>query len=356
MRVFLYLYPNLFCKVVVYRKKSFYDMIDLTTSFAGLTLKNPIIVSSSSLTDSPTKCQTLEENGAGAIVLKSIFEEQIMQQYDQWNDRGNADSNDYLETYLRSHSLNEYTYLIQRTKKLCTIPVIASINCSTDSEWATYAKMVEQAGADALEINIMEVQTDTEYTYGSYEQKHINILKRIKRNTRLPVIMKLGQNLTNPVSLINQLYANGADAIVLFNRPYRPDINIDTRSFHAGEIWSRPGDICESLRWIGISSAKVPYLNYAISGGVHDGWGIVKALLAGASAAEICTTLFWNGSHRIQVMKTQLEEWMQKAGYEQLSQFIGEMNMNSCHKENYYGRTQFMQYFSSYKENEEIHQ
>lgn len=324
-------------------------MTDLSTTFAGLALKNPIVVSSSSLTNSPEKCKVLEENGAGAIVLKSIFEEEIMQQYDHWNNPDNADSNDYLGTYLRSQALNEYISLIRESKQTCSIPIIASINCSTISEWTVFAEMVEKAGADALEINIMEVQTEIEYTYGTYEQKHIDILSRIKKHTHLPIIMKLGQNLTNPIPLINQLYANGASAIVLFNRPYRPDIDIDNRRFHAGEIWSRPGDICEGLRWVGISSAKIPRMNYAVSGGVHDGWGAVKALLAGASATEICTTLFWNGSQRIQIMKSQIEEWMNQSGYERLSQFIGSMNMNSCHKDNYYGRTQFMQYFSNYK-------
>lgn len=324
-------------------------MDKLTTTFAGLTLRNPIIVSSSGLTDTAPKCLTLEEAGAGAVVLKSIFEEQIMQEHDRWYDPANAEGDDYLRTYLRANSLSEHIGLIEEAKRLCSIPIIASINCSTRSEWVEYASLIEKAGADALELNIMEVMTDLDYEYGAYERKHIEILNRVRQYVRLPIIIKLGMNLTAPVTLVNQLYANGAAAVVMFNRPYRPDIQIESGNFHAGEMWTRPSDICDALRWVGICSARIPHLDYAISGGVHDGWAAVKALLAGASAVEVCTTLFWNGSQRIEVMKEQILQWMDEHGYDKISQFRGRMNLDAAEGSNLYQRTQFMKYFSGYK-------
>ena len=195
-------------------------MAQLKTTFAGLTLNNPIIISSSGLTNSLAKIQKLEEAGAGAVVLKSVFEEQINMQAGSMHGYGSPEADDYLGAYVRSHALNEQITLIEDVKKHCKIPVIASINCYSDSEWTDFARLMEEAGADALELNILSLQTSKDYTPGSFEQRHIDILRHIKKVVRIPVIMKLGSNLTNPVALVNQLYANGAAAVVLFNRFY----------------------------------------------------------------------------------------------------------------------------------------
>ena len=173
-------------------------MTQLKTTFAGLSLRNPIIISSSSLTNSAEKNKKLELAGAGAIVLKSVFEEQIMMEAHHMATYGSPEGDDYLSTYVRSHALNEYISLIEQTKKLCTIPVIASINCFSNSEWTDFARTVETAGADALEINILSLQTEKEYQCGSFEQRHIDIVSSIKKQISIPVIVKLGSNLTNP--------------------------------------------------------------------------------------------------------------------------------------------------------------
>ena len=175
-------------------------MTDLKTTFAGLQLKNPIIISSSGLTNSAGKNKKLAEAGAGAIVLKSLFEEQILIEADQLKDPTYSEGNDYLADYIREHKLAEYLELIKESKKVCDIPIIASINCYTDTEWIDFAKQMEEAGADALEINILAVQSDIQYKYGSFEQRHIDILSHIKKVVKIPVIMKLGDNLTNPVA------------------------------------------------------------------------------------------------------------------------------------------------------------
>ena len=326
-------------------------MTDLKTTFAGLSLRNPIIISSSGLTNSAGKNKKLAEDGAGAIVLKSLFEEQIMLEADQLKDPAfYPEASDYLEEYIREHKLSEYLTLIKESKKVCPIPIIASINCYTDSEWIDFAKMIEEAGADALEINILALQSEVQYTYGSFEQRHIDILRHIKKTIKIPVIMKLGDNLTNPVALIDQLYANGAAAVVLFNRFYQPDINIDTMTFTNANVMSTPNELADRLRWTAIASAAVPRLDYAISGGVHCGKGVIKSILAGAAAVEVCSVIYQYGAKEIENMKKELAEWMDDKGYESLSQFKGKMNAEAAGDINPFERTQFMKYYSSREE------
>ena len=297
-------------------------MATLKTTFAGLELRNPIIVSSSGLTDSAEKNQKFYEAGVGAIVLKSLFEEQIMLEADWLGDPNMyPEGSDYLVEYVRQHKLSEYLELIKDTKKVCPIPVIASINCYQDAEWVGFAQQMEAAGADAIEINILALQTDMQYNYGSFEQRHIDILSHIKKTVRIPIIMKLGDNLTNPIALIDQLYANGAAAVVLFNRFYQPDIDIE----------------------------KMNKLDYAASGGIHSPEGIVKAILAGASAVEVCSAFYQNSYALVGEYIHFLNLWMDRKGMENIPQFKGMLNVSDLNGVNTFERTQFMKYFSSKK-------
>lgn len=323
-------------------------MAQLTTTFAGLTLKNPIIISSSGLTNSVEKIKKLEEAGAGAVVLKSVFEEQIDMQSGSMHDYGAPEGDDYLGVYVRSHALNEHVTLIQEAKKACSIPIIASINCYTDSEWVDFAKTFEDAGADALEINILAVQGRKEYEYGSFEQKHIDILQHIRKVVKLPIIMKLGRNFTNPVALINQLYANGAAAVVLFNRFYEPDINIDQLSFTSTNIMSSASELADRIRWTALVNSQVPHIDLAVSGGVHCGKGVIKSILVGAAAVEVCTAVYQYGNKEIAAMIKELTEWMGKHNFETIGQFKGRLNASSAGEANPFERTQFMKYFSEY--------
>ena len=322
----------------------------LQTTFAGLSLKNPIIVSSSGLTDSAEKNRKLCEAGAGAIVLKSLFEEQIMMEVYRHDDPSmSPEAADKLSVYILHHKLNEYLSLIRESKKACDIPVIASINCYKDDVWADFAKQIEEAGADALEINILSLQTDVQYTYGSFEQRHIDILRHVKKTVKIPVIMKLGSNLTNPVALIDQLYANGAAAVVLFNRFYQPDINIDKMTQVAGNVFSNEADLSNSLRWTGIASAAVSKIDYAISGGIHSAEGVVKAILAGASAVEICSVLYQQSAAVINEYNKFVEGWMESKGMESIAQFKGKLNVDDVKGVNTFERTQFLKYFAQHE-------
>ena len=323
-------------------------MTQLTTTFAGLKLKNPVVVSSSGLTNSVEKIKKLEAAGAGAVVLKSVFEEQINIQAGQMSGYGAPEADDYLNAYVRSNALNEHIELIKEAKKACSIPVIASINCYSTSEWTHFAKHMEEAGADALEINILSLQSDKDYAYGSFEQLHIDVLKNIKKAVNIPVIMKLGNNLTNPVALINQLYANGAGAVVLFNRFYQPDINIDTMTFTSTNVMSESNELAEKIRWTAIASAAVPQIDYAISGGVHCGKGVIKSILAGACAVEVCSAIYKYGEKEIAEMTKELAAWMESKGYESIESIKGIMNAKAAGSVNPFERTQFMKYYSNH--------
>lgn len=323
-------------------------MTDLKTTFAGLQLRNPIIVSSSGLTNIAGKNKKLAEAGAGAIVLKSLFEEQIMLEADQLRDPAYyPEGSDYLAEYIREHKLAEYLELIRESKKACPIPIIASVNCYSDNEWIDFAKQIEEAGADALEINILALQSDIQYVYGSFEQRHIDILKHIKQTITIPVIMKLGDNLTNPVALIDQLHANGAAAVVLFNRFYQPDIDIEKVEHSSGDVFSKASDLSIPLRWIGIASALVDKIDYAASGGVATPESVVKAILAGASAVEVCSAIYQNTNIIIGEMNQSLSAWMTRKGYERISQFKGKLNAKNLEGINMWERTQFLKYFSN---------
>lgn len=321
-------------------------MSNITTTFAGLSLRNPFIVSSSGLTNSAEKNKKLCENGAGAIVLKSLFEEQITLEAKQVEDTSYyPEGMEYLSEYIRQHKLGEYIKLIKDSKAVCDIPIIASINCYTDSDWIEFAKRIEEAGADALEINILSLQTALMYEYGEFEQRHIDILRHIKRTIKIPVIVKLGDNLTNPIKLIDQLHANGAAAIVLFNRFYQPDINIDKMEHSSGEVFSNSADFPHPLRWIGIASSVVTKIDYAASGGICCPENVVKSILAGATAVEVCSAIYKEGNKFIEKCNTFLADWMNEKGFESIEQFKGKLKTKDVQGVNTFERTQFLKYF-----------
>ena len=321
----------------------------LETTFAGFKLRNPFIVSSSNLTNSAQKNKKWEDAGVGAVVLKSLFEEEIEAEADWVNDGTHAEELDYLQTYYRAHRLEEYLRLIKETKALCSIPVIASINCYQLTGWTDFAKQIQQAGADAIELNIMSVCSELDYEYGAYERLHIDIVQKIKQEVSLPIVVKLGRNLTNPMPLIHQLYAHGVAGVVLFNRMASPDFNIDTLKFANAEALGHPSDLYESLRWVGLASERVPALSYAASGGVTDGASLVKALLAGASAVEVCSALYRHGVPQVQEMLAFLSEWMAQQNFKKISDFKGLMNAQKTGSASAFARSQFFKQFGKYE-------
>lgn len=324
-------------------------MNKLETTFAGLKLKNPFIVSSCNLTNSPEKNKKWEDAGAAAVVLKSLFEEEIEAEADWMQSGAHAEEQDYLLYYHRAHRLEEYLRLVKETKAVCSIPVIASINCYRLTEWTEFARQIEQAGADALELNVMSVCSELDYEYGAYECLHIEIAERIKQTVNIPFVVKLGKNLTNPIPLINQLYAHGAAGVVLFNRMVTPDINLEKMDYTAGNVLSHPCDLYESIRWIGLASDRVPKLTYAASGGIAQGTDIVKVILAGASAVEVCSVLYRKDGNGIKEMLDVLDKWMDDNNYDCIADFKGMMNAGKAGGGTAFERTQFFKNFGKYE-------
>ncbi len=314
-------------------------MSDMKTQYAGLTLRNPLVVGSSGLTNSPERNKEFEKAGAGAIVLKSIFEEQIeMQGNTPAQDPAHAEATDDILRYLE---------LIKRTKKLCTIPVFSSINCCHTGEWVDFARQTELAGADAIELNVFSLPTSTVYTSGEVFNTCVDILRKVKAAVAIPVVMKIGKNTDNIPALVNMLKANGADGIVMFSRFYQPDIDINHLQMVSGNVFSNHSDISDTIRWTAIVSGKVPGISIASSTGVHDWEDAVKCLLAGASAVQLCSALYTHGSEIIPQMLTCIDEWMHQMHFSDIAQLRGKLNYSNIPDPAIFERSQFMKYFSN---------
>ncbi len=323
-------------------------MIDLSTNFAGLSMKSPIIVSSSGLTSSVDRIKKVAVAGAGAVVLKSLFEEQINYEVGNMSDGHDyPEASDYIRTYARENSLGQYLSSIREAKDAVDIPVIASINCVSASEWIDFATKIADAGADALELNIYFLPINKETNPREYEKTYLHLVSEVKKRTSLPLIIKLGNGFSNITWMVNQLYQRGAAAVVLFNRFYAPDINTDDLSFGSAEVLSTPAELRNSLRWIGIVSSQVDQLDLAASTGVHSGMAVVKQILAGAMAVQICSVLYRNGLDYIKDMTVEMLKWMEKNQYKSPDDFRGKMNYGSLDDPSVYERAQFMKFYSS---------
>ncbi len=323
----------------------------LKTSFAGLELENPIIIASSSRTNSAENNLAFQMDGAGAIVLKSLFEENITLQESSLSDSSDqfGEGYDYMRNYIRSHNVEDYINLIKKSKELCKIPIIASINCYSYGEWIDFAKTIEEAGADALELNIMGIRSSLQYKYGEFEQEHVRIVSEVRKNIKIPIIVKLGANLTNPAALTDALYGAGANGVVMFNRMYQNDIDVNKMEYTTGHVLSTESDLATPLRWVGIASALNKKIDIALSGGVAKGDDVIKAILAGASAVEVCSAIYKNGNAWIASAINRLYEWEENNNYESISEFKGKLNADSTEGFERLMRIQFLKYFENKK-------
>jgi len=329
-------------------------MAELHTRYLGLSLRNPIIVGSSGLTKSVADLKEAERAGAGAVVLKSLFEEQIyidvahrVQQaqkesliYSEY-----SESMDYMDYHLRGKELSSYLAMLREAKNSLHIPVIASINCVSSGEWTDFAHRIEENGADAIELNIAILPYNDTLSTEEIENRYIQIVTEIKSKVKIPVAVKIGSYFTNPARFIKRLSETGVEGIVMFNRFFSPDIDIDDLEVIATNLYSSETDISQSLRWTAIMHGRIN-CDIATSTGVHSAEALIKMMLAGASAVQVTSILYKQGIGAVQQLVTGLEKWMDKKGYKTTDQFIGLMSQYKRPDPQVYERIQFMRYYS----------
>ncbi|SHO48249.1 dihydroorotate dehydrogenase-like protein [Desulfopila aestuarii] len=326
-------------------------MKDLSTTYLGLKLKNPVIVGSCGLTNSVEKIQEFADNNAGAVVLKSLFEEQIeaelasnMASYQS----DYPDAYDYIRNYTRGNAVDDYLTLIAEAKKAVDIPIIASVNCISGSEWVSFAESVQKAGADALELNVSLLPSNPQKRSEETEQLYFDIVKKVSDRISIPIALKMSRYSAGLANLVTRLAWSTDHKIagfVLFNRYYRPDINIDSMTMSTAEIFSTPAEITESLRWIGLLSGAVKK-DFAASTGVHDSEAVIKQLLAGAAAVQVVSALYQNGPHRISEILAGIEKWMEEKSFTALADFRGKLSYSNAENPAAYERIQFMKQFA----------
>lgn len=325
-------------------------MIDLTTSYMGLQLPSPVIIGSSGLTRNIENLMAFEQKGAGAVVLKSLFEEQIkfeIRKVFSYDDAQSAytEAEDYIRNYAREHTLDEYLNLIQEAKSKLSIPVIASINCTTAQEWPAFAKNIQKAGADALELNVFVLPSDKDMGASAYEKIYFDVIENVKKEISIPVSLKISSYFSGLAEMVKKLSWTGIQGIVLFNRFFNPDIDIDNMRIKAAHLYSDPEEITTSLRWIAILSDQVQ-TDLCASTGVHDGKGVIKQLLAGAKAVQVCSTLYKNGNGQLDVIFREMHDWMRKNNYNKISDFQGKMSHKMTDNPAAFLRVQFMKHFA----------
>ena len=324
-------------------------MTSLETTFAGLTLKNPLVAASSGLTNNIKKIKELEEAGIGAIVLKSLVEEQIENHSEKLEEIADyPEAADYINAYISMNHVDKYLNLIKTAKAECNIPIIASINSYKLTRWTDFAKSIEEAGADAIELN-MYLLNAGEYQDNYLEDSYIKVVKQLRKTVDIPIVVKMARYVNNLPKLVGNLKSAGANGAVLFNRFYQLDIDINKMEITAGTVFSNPGDIHETLRWTAIVSGRVPEMDIACSTGVHSWEDTVKGILAGASTIQLCSALYQQGTEFIGNAITCMEEWMEQNNYERIDQFRGKLNYANITSPTLYERVQFMKYFSNYK-------
>lgn len=303
--------------------------MDVSTKYMGLELKSPIIVSSSGITRKVENIKKCAGAGAGAVVLKSLYEEQILADKDRLTRQDDMyfwyqEAIDFVDSFSKEDGVNNYLQLVKDAKQSVDIPVIASINCSTPREWPAFAKEIEAAGADALELNILIPSVNYNTNSQKIEDTYFNIIENVLKEVNIPVGVKMGYFFTNLGQTILKLSNSGIKGLVLFNRFFRPDIDVENSRLTADNIYSGPEEITLALRWVSLLSGKAG-CDIAGATGIHTPEGVIKHLLSGASAVQVCSTLYKNGVKYIKTMNEDLEKWMEKKNYSSIADFKGKI-------------------------------
>jgi dihydroorotate dehydrogenase (fumarate) len=328
--------------------------MDLTTTYLGLKLKTPIVASSSPLTESLENIQRLEAAGAAAVVLPSIFEEQLTLESDALDSdllRGTdafAEALSYFPEYEDlGRGKDVYLAQIQQAKSACDIPIVASLNGATASGWVSFAKEIEQAGADAIELNTYSLATHSSQTSAIIEKGIVNLVRQVKQATQIPIAVKLSPQYTSVPNLAMELDRAGANGLVLFNRFYQPDFDIENLYIRPKLILSRPEELLLRLHWVAILYGDLK-ADLAVTGGVHCAEDILKSIMAGAQIAMTTSSLLAKGISHLTVMQNDLRRWMEDHEYESIQQMRGSLSRRAVPDPSEFERGNYIKTLSSF--------
>lgn len=324
-------------------------MANISTRFFGLDLKSPVIASSSSMTGHAEQVLKLAEAGAGAVVLKSIFEEEIYHELqEELSLRSDLHSDpeylDYFDYVIKDENIRKYLKLIAEVKAKTSVPIVASINCISSNDWVLFARKIEESGADALELNMYIDPANVSNTSENSEQIYFETISKVLAVVKIPVSIKISHYFSNLASMVQKLSATGISGITIFNRFYSPDIDVDSQTVGVAEILSSPNDYILPLRWTGILSG-ITSCDLAATTGIHTSETALKFLLAGASAVQVASVLYYHeGFRAITKMNQEISAWMDQKGYENLTDFKGSLSQSASSVQAW-ERVQFMKYF-----------
>ncbi len=329
-------------------------MADLSTTYLGLHLKNPLVASASPLSKKLDSVKRLEDAGAAAVVMYSLFEEQITHESEALNyflDRG-TESHAEAITYfpdLGNYNIGAepYVELIQKIKKAVSIPVIGSLNGITPGGWVEYAKKIEEAGADALELNMYRIPTDPELSSQDLEQIYIDLVSDVRKQIHIPLAVKLSPFFTSLANYASRLVKAGANGLVLFNRFYQPDIDIETLEVVPEIHLSTSEELRLPLRWVAIFYGRVQ-ADLALTSGVHTGEDMIKAAMAGASVSMLASELIAKGSRRIPTLLGEVTRWMEEFEYDSITQMLGSMSQKAVADPGAFERANYMKALTSF--------
>ncbi|OGW81475.1 MAG: dihydroorotate dehydrogenase [Omnitrophica bacterium RIFCSPLOWO2_12_FULL_44_17] len=329
--------------------------MDLSTTYLGFKLKTPLVVSASPLCEGLNNIKKAEDAGASAVVLRSLFEEQLTNERFELDKHltENTDSFSEATSFFPEASYfnlgpEEYLETIRKAKANVNIPIIASLNGATEGGWIDFSKKIEQAGADALEMNIYYIATNPNLPSQVVEKIYFDILKEVKAAVKIPVAVKVSPFFSNMAYMAKGLADAGANGLVLFNRFYQPDINIETLEVSPLALLSTPQAFRLPLRWIGILYGKIK-TDFAASGGIHTAADVIKMMMVGANVAMLCSVLLRHGVHYIRTIEKEMEQWMTENEYESVSQMRGSMSQIRCEEPSEYERAQYVRVLQSYK-------
>ena len=329
-------------------------MLDLTTPYLGLTLKNPLVASASPLSRRIESAQRLEDSGVAAIVMYSLFEEQVTHESYELNHFLERGAHSYAESLSYFPDLDEYSleaerYLehLRRVKQTVTVPVIGSLNGVSTGGWLEYAREIEQAGADALELNIYNVPTNTEVSGAALEDLYVDLVREVRSKVRIPIALKLSPFFTSLPNMAKRFVEAGANGLVLFNRFYQPDFDLEELEVIPNLELSTSHELRLPLRWIAILYGRIQ-ADFALTSGVHTAGDVLKAMMAGANVAMMASTLLRNGTGRVMHILNDLSEWMQGHEYESIDQMRGSMSQRAVADPAAFERANYMRALNTF--------